>query len=225
VSVDELHNVARYSGLAQVPRDCLSHALNTKAICKRYANEVGAKYQDLQLLVAHLGSGFSISAHRQGKMIDTTNSMQEGAFSMQRCGTIPVMKLVDMCYSGQYTYQQMQQKVFGQGGVFSYLDIRDFRQLLSALNEANPEAKNVFDAMVYQICKDIGAMATVLSGDVHAILLTGGLAHSDQLVKEIQKNTEWIAPLKRFAGEDELRALAEGGLRVLRKQEMEKTYS
>ena len=224
VSVDEWIKVARLSGCAQLQRPCLSHALNTKAIARRHANEVGQPYEDLRLVVAHLGSGHTISAHASGRMIDATNSREEGAFSTERSGSVPAMELVRLCYSGRYTQKQMEHLLTREGGLISYLGTGDLREVEQRIERGDQHAEMVMGAMVYQIVKEIGAMACVLRGRVDAILLTGGMAHSQRLTEAIREAVGWIAPIKIFAGEDELRALAEGVLRVMRHEEPSREF-
>ncbi len=225
VSVDEWPPIARLSGLKGLDRECLSHALNTKAVAKRFAKAQNRRYEDLRLIVAHLGSGFSISAHEGGRMIDVTNSREEGAFSTERAGSLPVMKLVDLCFSGKYTRKDLERLVFREGGIYSYLGTRELREVLQRVEQGDDYAKLVFEAMLYQIAKEIGAMATVLKGRVDAILITGGLAHLPEVVEGVKQRVGWIAPVHIYAGEDELRALAEGALRVLRGEEPAREYA
>jgi butyrate kinase len=224
VSVDEWPPVARLSGLAGLDRECLSHALNTKAIAKRFAREHGQEYSNLRLVVAHLGSGISISAHENGKMIDVTNSREEGAFSTERAGTLPVMKLVELCFSGKFTRQEIEAKIFREGGIFSYLGTKDLKEVLRRKHAGDETARLVFTAMIYQISKEVGAMATVLSGMVDAILLTGGMMHAHEVEDALKKRLVWIAPVFSYPGEDEMRALAEGALRVLHGEEKAQDY-
>lgn len=219
VSVDEWPDQVRLSGSALLERQCLSHALNSKAVAKRYARECGAAYESLRLIVAHLGSGISVSAHADGRMIDVTNSREEGAFSTERAGSVPVMQLVDLCFSGRYTREQVEVALFREGGLYSYLGTKDLLEVERRMASGDSNAKLVFDAMVYQIAKEIGAMSAVLRGRVDALLLTGGMAHSDRLVESLTDYVNWIAPIVRYPGEDELQALAEGALRVLRNEE------
>lgn len=219
VSVDEWPEHARLSGSALLERQCLSHALNGKAVAKRFAREHGKAYESLRLVVAHLGSGISVSAHENGRMVDVTNSREEGAFSTERAGSVPIMQLVDLCFSGRYTKKQIEQLLFREGGLYSYLGTKDLVAVEERMEAGDLPAKRVFDAMVYQIAKEIGAMAAALHGRVYAVLLTGGMAHSDRLVAALQSYVSWIAPVVRYAGEDELQALAEGALRVLRHEE------
>jgi len=223
VSVDEWPEHARLSGSALLERQCLSHALNSKAVAKRFAREHGTAYDNMRLVVAHLGSGISVSAHENGRMIDVTSSREEGAFSTERAGTVPMMELVNLCFSGRYTRKQVETALFREGGLYSYLGTKDLVEVEHRIEAGNEQAKKVFDAMAYQIAKEIGAMAAALRGNVYAVLLTGGMAHSDRLVNALHDYVSWIAPVVRYAGEDELQALAEGALRVLRKEEAART--
>ncbi len=224
VSVDEWPPVARLSGLAGLERECLSHALNTKAIAKRFAREHGRDYANLRLIVAHLGSGISISAHENGRMIDVTNSREEGAFSTERAGTLPVMKLVDLCFSGKFSRKEIETRIFGEGGIYSYLGTKALAEVLRRCQAGEEQAQLVYEAMLYQISKEIGAMAAVLAGKVDAILLTGGMLHAQEVGTALQQRVEWIAPVFCYPGEDELQALAEGALRVLRGEEKGLNY-
>ncbi|MDR3747039.1 MAG: butyrate kinase [Acidobacteriota bacterium] len=225
VSVDEWPECARLSGSALLERQCLSHALNSKAVAKRYAREHGQQYESLHLIVAHMGSGISASAHENGLMVDVTNSREEGAFSTERAGGVPVMQLVDLCFSGQYTEKQVEGLLFREGGLYSYLGTKDLAEVEHRIDDGEAKAKTAFDAMVYQIAKEIGAMAAVLHGRVNAVLLTGGMAHSQRLVARLSDCVSWIAPVTVYPGEDELQALTEGALRVLRQEEQPKTLA
>lgn len=225
VSVEEWPPVARLSGLAGVERECLSHALNTKAIARRFAREHNTAYRDLRLIVAHLGSGISVSAHENGKMIDVTNSREEGAFSIERAGSLPVMKMIALCFSGRFSRQELERKVFHAGGVYSYTGTKDLDELLRRKNSGEGLAQLVFDAMLYQISKEIGAMAAVLAGRIDAVLLTGGMVRAPEVAAALQARIRWIAPVYAYPGEDEMRALAEGALRVLRGEEEPREYA
>jgi butyrate kinase len=224
VSVDEWIKVARLSGCAQLNRTCLSHALNSKAIARRYAKEAGQPYEDMHLVVAHLGSGHTISAHASGRMIDATNSREEGAFSTERSGSVPVLELVHLCFSGRYTQKQIETMLTREGGLISYLGTADLREVEQRIERGDQYAGLVFRAMVYQVAKEIGAMSCALRGRVDAILLTGGMSNSQRLISAISEAVRWIAPVKIFAGEDELRALAEGVLRVMRHEEPSREF-
>lgn len=224
VSVDEWEPVARLSGLEGLDRECLSHALNTKAVAKRFARVNKRKYKDLRLIVAHLGSGISVSAHLGGRMIDVTNPMEEGAFSTERSGSLPILKLARMCFSGNHTYQDIEKMTFRSGGLASYLGTKDLPEVIKRVATGDEKAKLVLEAMAYQVAKEIGAMATVLSGKVDAILLTGGMAHEAKLCEAVEERVAFIARFYRYPGEDELVALAEGALRVLSGGEKEREY-
>lgn len=225
VSVDEWPPVTRLSGLAGMDRECLSHALNTKAIAKRFAREHGQEYSNMRLIVAHLGSGISISAHENGKMIDVTNSREEGAFSTERAGALPVMKLVELCFSGKFTRQEIETKIFREGGILSYLGTKDLKEVLRRKHAGDETARLVFTAMIYQISKEVGAMAAALSGMVDAILLTGGMMHAHDVEDALKKRLVWIAPVFCYPGEDEMCALAEGAQRVLCGKEKARDYA
>ncbi len=219
VSVDEWTDRARISGSALVERFCMSHALNTKAVARRYAREQGRTYPELRLVVAHLGSGVSVSAHQGGRMVDFNSAGHEGTFSTERSGGLPLQKVLRLCFSGKYTEQQLWNLFNREGGIYSYLGTRDLREVERRIAGGDSKAALIFDAMAYQIAKDIGAMATVLNGRLDAILLTGGMAHSQKLTEQLRPAIEWIAPVVVYPGEDELQALAEGALRVLRHEE------
>jgi len=219
VSVDEWTEKARLSGSALANRHCAGHALNTKAVAKRYAREQGKPYSSLRLIVAHMGSGVTVSAHQDGKMVDNTNAGHEGAFSTERSGGMQLLKVIQLCFSGKYTEKTLWAAINREGGIYSYLGTRDLREVERRIDDGDEKAKLVYDAMAYQIAKDIGEMATVLMGKVDAILLTGGMARSVRLVEQLRLAVEWIAPVASYPGEDELQALAEGALRVLRGEE------
>lgn len=224
VSVDEMDKLARYSGHPLLERESLSHALNTKATAKRWAKEHGKKYNDSNLIVIHLGSGITVSAHKKGRMVDITNSMEEGPFSVERAGTVPCMKLAKLCFSGKYTFEQVQKMLFGEGGIYAYIGIKDFREVMEKVKAGDEKAKEIVDAMIYQIAKDTGAMATVLEGEIDGIIITGGMAHEDYLVENLRKKIEFLGKVYLYPGEDELLALAEGALRVLKGEELPNEY-
>ncbi|HKJ92541.1 MAG TPA: butyrate kinase [Longimicrobiales bacterium] len=224
VSVDEWEPVARLSGLAGLDRECLSHALNTKAVAKRFARQTGRPYRELRLVVAHLGSGISISAHRDGRMVDVCNPREEGPFSADRAGGLPALKLLDLAFSGKAAHDDLERGIFREGGVYSYLGTRDLADVERRVAAGDADAALVVDAMLYQIAREIGAMATVLHGRVDAILLTGGMAHSPSYTSDLAARIDWIAPVHVFPGEDELAALAEGAARVIRGEEAAREY-
>ena len=219
VSVDEFTPKARISGTALAERHSLSHALNTKAVAKRYARAQGKPYVDLRLVIAHLGSGISVSAHEGGRMVDVNLAGQEGPMSTERSGGMQWTSVVQLCFSGGYTADGVYNALFREGGIYSYLGTKDLREVEWRIVEGDAKAALIFDAMVYQVAKEIGAMAAALNGRVDAILLTGGMARSEKLIAELTAAIQWIAPVVVFPGEDELQALAEGALRVLRGEE------
>jgi butyrate kinase len=218
VSVDEWQDCARISGLALIDRTCLCHALNTKAVARRYAREQKRSYESLKLVVIHMGSGVSVSAHRGGKMIDN-NTGEDGPFGADRSGGLPVQALAKLCFSGKYTEKELLRLLQGAGGLQSYLGTQDLEEIERRLAGGDVKASLVLDALVYQIGKEAGAMATALHGKVDAILLTGGMAHSTNFVGRLRPSIEWIAPIAIYPGEDELRALADGIFRVMRGEE------
>lgn len=223
VTVDEFEPLARYSGLKGVARQSMSHALNMKAVARRAAELLGRRYEDLNLVVVHLGSGISVSAHKQGKMIDVNNANEEGPFSLERCGTLPALGLVRLCFSGERDMAETVKLLTSRGGIYSYLQTKDFTEVEKEVDKGNQEVTEIVEAMAYQVSKEVGAMSTVLLGRVDSIVLTGGMAHARNLVKMIEKRVSFIAPLTVLAGEEELEALAAGALRVLR-EEVEALY-
>ncbi|GAA0758889.1 butyrate kinase [Clostridium sartagoforme] len=225
VVVDELNDVARVSGVPELPRVSKFHALNQKAVAKRYAKESGIKYTDLNLIIVHMGGGVSVGAHKNGKVIDVNNALDgEGPFSPERAGSVPVGALIKMCYSGNFTEQEVYNKVVGKGGYVAYLNTNDARDVLKLVSEGDKEAQLYFDAFIYQISKSIGEMATVLEGKVDRIIFTGGIAYSDKVIDELTKRAGWIAPITVYPGEDELLALAQGAIRVMTGEEEAKEY-
>ncbi|MBO5123118.1 MAG: butyrate kinase [Oscillospiraceae bacterium] len=217
--VDELAPVARYSGHPIIARRSTFHALNQKAVAKRYAKEVGKKYEDLNLLVCHMGGGISVGAHVKGSVIDTENALDgEGPFSPERAGSLPSGDLVRLCFSGKYTEAEIKKMLTGQGGLVAYVNSTDMKQLLIDA-ETDPKIAEVMDAFHYQIAKEIGAMAAAMCGQIDQIILTGGVAYGRESVEAITKHVGWIAPITVYPGEDELLALTQGALRVLKGEE------
>jgi len=224
VTADEWQPCARFSGSPLIERRYIGHSLNTKAVARRYARGLGRSYASLRLIVIHMGSGITVSAHREGRMIDS-NSIEEGPFGPDRTGSLPVRALVRLCCSGTMSAQELDRHVFGDGGLYAYLGTRDLIEVERRIEFENggagdQQAAAVFEAMIYQIAKEAGAMAAVLEGKVDAVLVTGGMAHSERVVARLRGYMEWIAPLKIYPGEDELRALAEGVFRVLDGEEV-----
>ena len=214
VTVDEWQPCARFSGSPLVDRVSIGHWLNTKAVARRYAREQGRRYAQLRLIVVHMGSGITVSAHRDGRIIDS-NSIEEGPFGPDRSGSLPVRQLIKLCSSVNFTQAELDRHVFGDGGLFAYLGTRDLVEVERRIDAGDVQAEAVFGAMVYQIGKEAGAMAAVLEGKVDAVLLTGGMAHSARLLAQLRGFVDWIAPVTVYPGEDELRALADGVFRVL----------
>jgi butyrate kinase len=225
VSVDEWPSIARFSGLDGLDRECLWHALNSRAVAHRFAKEQQSKYDHLRLIVAHLGSGISVSAHAEGRMIDVTNSREEGAFSTERAGGLPVMKVVGWCFSGSDDRSAIERKIFREGGIFSYLGTRDLHEVVQRIQKGDNKAALVLEGLVYQIAKEIGGMASVLHGRIDAILLTGGMSHENLLCEMVEKRVSWIARVYRYPGEDELASLVAGVLRVIRGEEKAREYN
>ena len=224
VATDEMEPVARISGLAGLDRTGFHHALNHRAVAKKVAREMGKRYEDLDLVVAHLGTGITVAAHRHGKSVDVCDARSEGPFSMDRAGGLPAYSLMNLCYSGKYTHKEMRELLIARGGMYSYLDTKDLRQVERLAQEGHEQAALLIDALAYQVAKEIGAQATVLEGHVDRIILTGGMANSALLVEKISRRVAFIAPLALVPGEEELEALSAGVQRVLRGEEKEKIY-
>ena len=225
VVVDELQPLARYSGVPELPRTSVFHALNQKAVAKRYAKEIGKKYEDLNLIVVHMGGGVSVGAHKNGKVVDVFNALDgDGAFSPERAGAVPAGALVKMCFSGKYTEAEVYKKLVGNGGFNAYYGSNDARVVENAANEGDEKAIELYNAFIYQVCKNIGSQAAVLEGKVDQIVVTGGIAYSKLVIAEFTRRIGWIAPLTVYPGEDELLALAQGALRVLNGEEKAMEY-
>ncbi len=225
VCVDEFEPLARVAGLPEIERKALSHALNIKAVARRAAQDFGRPYTALNLIMVHLGGGISVCPLRRGRMIDVNQALDgTGPFSPERSGGLPVGDVARMCYSGQYTYAEMTKKIAGRGGLVAHLGVNDAREVERRIAAGDDHARLVYEAMAYQIAKEIGLMSTVLCGEIDAIVITGGLAYSQVLLDWITQRVAWIAPVKVYPGEDEMLALAQGTLRVLRGEEVAKEY-
>ncbi|WP_163526318.1 butyrate kinase [Halobacillus ihumii] len=225
VVVDELHDLARISGVPEIPRKSIFHALNQKAVARRAAADLGQSYKDSRLLVTHMGGGITVGAHINGRVIDVNNGLHgDGPFSPERAGTVPAGDLVSLCYSGQFYRDEVMKKLVGQGGLMAYLDTNDAVEVEKMVEHGDKKAKLVYEAMAYQIAKEIGSMSIVLEGKVDAIALTGGLAYGKAFISEISKRIDWIADVLVYPGENELEALNEGTLRVLQNEEIPKQY-
>jgi butyrate kinase len=225
VVVDEMNDVARLSGHPYFERRSIFHALNQKAIARSHAKTLDREYEDLNLIIAHLGGGISVGAHKKGKVIDVNNALDgDGPFSPERTGGLPVGQFASLCYSGDYSYEEVKKMIKGQGGLVAYLDTNDAYEVELMVRDGNEKAKLVQDAMSYQIGKEIGALSAVLNGEVDSIILTGGIAHNPMVVDYVRSMVRFIAPVAIYPGEDEMQALAENGLRVLKGEETVKQY-
>ena len=225
VVVDELEPVARISGVPEIPRVSIFHALNQKAMARRYAKEAGRPYEELRLIVVHMGGGVSVGAHKGGRVIDVFNALDgDGAFSPERAGGVPSGALVRMCYESGLTEKEMKKKITGNGGFNAYLGTNDAREVDRLVDEGDEKAALVRDAFVFQMAKDIGSMAAVLNGKVDAIIMTGGIAYDKAVTEGITAKVSFIAPVVLYPGEDELLALAQGALRVMNGEEEARVY-
>jgi butyrate kinase len=212
VVVDEMEELARFSGHPELPRISIFHALNQKAVARRHARTIEKSYDDLNLVVVHLGGGVSVSAHKQGKVVDTNNALDgDGPFSPERSGQLPSGQLAKLCFSGKYTLPEVKKMITGKGGMVAYLGTNSALDIEKRAEAGDKECETVFKALAYQIAKEIGAMSTVMNGKVDNILITGGIAYSKILIEWIKERTEFIAPIEVYPGEDEMEALAEGG--------------
>jgi butyrate kinase len=225
VVVDEFEEFARISGVPEIQRKSKDHPLNQKATARKASTELGGKYEDFNFLVAHMGGGISVGVHKKGRIIDVNNCLDgDGPFSPERAGGIPVGSLIDMCFSGEFTREEVRKKIVGGGGLVAYLGSNDGREIVRRIKEGDGKARFIFEAMAYQIAKEIGAGATVLKGEVDAIILTGGLAYDDTLTGWIKDRVGFIARVMVLPGEEEMTAMAQGVLRVLNGEEMVKSY-
>lgn len=225
VVVDELIPIARYSGVPELPRTSVFHALNQKAVAKRFAKEQGKAYDSLNLIVVHMGGGVSVGAHERGNVIDVFNALDgDGAFSPERAGAVPSGALVKLCYSGKYTEKEVYKKIVGGGGFNAYLNTNDMRDVEKLVDGGDKNAEEIRDAFIFQVAKNIGSMSCVLKGKVDQIIMTGGIAYDKQVIAGLKERVGFIAPVTVYPGEDELLALAQGALRVLSKEEAAKEY-
>ena len=225
VVVDELDPIFRYSGVPELPRTSVFHALNQKAVAKRYAKESGKAYDTLNLIVVHMGGGVSVGAHKMGRVIDVFNALDgDGAFSPERAGAVPSGALIKMCFSGKYTQQEVYKKFVGGGGFNAYCNTNDMRDVDKMVDNGDKKAEEVREAFIAQVAKDIGSMACVLKGKVDQIIMTGGIAYDKAVIEGLKERAGWIAPVTVYPGEDELMALVQGGLRVLNGEEEPMVY-
>jgi len=225
VVVDEMEPIAKISGMPLIQRKSIFHALNQKAVAREAAKQLEKNYRDVNLIVAHMGGGITVGAHRKGRVVDVNNGLDgDGPFSPERSGSVPVGDLVKTAFSGTYTLPEMKKLIKGLGGMVAYLGTNDLRIVEEWVNKGDSKAELIYTAMAYQISKEIGALASVLCGEVDAIVLTGGIARSEKFIGIIKKHTSFIAPVLVYPGEQEMRALALGGLRVLSGEEEAKIY-
>ncbi len=221
VAVDELEDIARISGMVDIDRKSFSHALNMRAVAIKVAKELGKDYNDMNLIVTHLGGGISVSVHKKGKMVDIVSD-DEGPFSPERSGRVPCKDLINMCYEEDKNV--MKKKLRGKGGLISYLGTNSALDVEKKIAEGDGGAKLIYEAMAYQIAKGIGELATVVYGEVDRIIITGGIAYSKMMTEWIKKRVEFIAPVEIVPGENELESLAFGSLRVLKGEEEARVY-
>ena len=224
VMTDEITDIARISGMPDIPRASTSHVLNTRAMAIKYAKSIGKKYEDLNIIVAHLGGGISINLHHKAQIIDLVSD-DEGPFSPERAGRVPCRELINLCYSGKFDKKTMQRKLRGNGGLKAYLNTIDAREVEKMISEGDEYAELIYQAMAYQIAKGIGELATVVEGKTDVIILTGGIAYSKILTSWIKNRVSFISPVEIMPGENEMEALAYGALRVLRGEEISKEYT
>ncbi|MDP3398994.1 MAG: butyrate kinase [Bacteroidales bacterium] len=225
VVVDELEPIARITGLPLLERRSIFHALNQKAIAKSYAASVNSTYESLNLIIAHLGGGVSVGAHYKGRVVDVNNALNgEGPFSPERSGTLPAYDFAKLCFSGKYTLDQVKKMITGEGGLVAHLGTNSFAVVEQKVSEGDEKFKLISDAFAYNVAKEIGAMAAALSGEIDAILITGGIAYNTKLMDKLVHQVSFIAPVKIFPGEDEMTALAMNGLAVLSGKEIPLIY-
>lgn len=225
VVVDELDPLARISGIPEIDRMSIFHALNQKAVARRFAKSIGKNYDEVNLVVAHLGGGVSIGAHKKGRVVDVNNALDgDGPFSPERAGTLPAGQFMKLVLSGKMTVDELKKRLKGNGGIVAYLSTNDAREVEKLIDEGDKKAALIYEAMAYQVAKEIGAAATVLNCDVDAIILTGGIAYSKSFTNMVKERVQKLAEFVVYPGEDEMIALAEGALRVLNKEESAREY-
>ena len=224
VAVDELPDIARISGHPLFPRFSFVHALNIRATVRKLSNRLGKPFEEMRCVVAHLGAGFSIAVVDKGKIVDNDNRMESAPFTPERAGGIPPIPLINACYSGEYTKKELMKKVYGEGGIYAYLGIKDIREVIEKIKSGDAYAELILDAMIYQICKDISAMASVIDFDIDGLIVTGGIAHSEYIVEKIRKKVKRVMDLYVYPGSCENEALAENALRVLNGEEEYMTW-
>jgi len=225
VAVDEMEDIARFTGMPEIRRMSLFHALNQKAVALKASKDLKKDYHELNLIIAHLGGGISVGAHQKGRVIDVNNALDgDGPMSPERSGSVPIGPLYKMVFSGQYTLAEIKRKNYGQGGLVAYLGTNDGAEIKKRIDSGDQEAKFIYEVMCYQIAKEIGSCSTVLKGKVDAIIITGGLAYNPMTIDLIKERVGFIAPVMVYPGEDEMEALAYGAYRVLKGDEKAKEY-
>jgi len=225
VVVDEMDDLARLSGHPELPRRSIFHALNQKAVARQHARQILKRYEDLNLIVVHLGGGITVGAHKKGRVVDVNQGLDgDGPYSPERSGTLPVGDLVRLCFSGKYSLSDVMKMIKGQGGLVAYLNTNNAMEVDKRIAGGDEYAKLVYDGMAYQVAKEIGAMAAVLNFQIDGILITGGIAHDKYFTNEIISYCHHLAPAHVYPGEDEMKALAMNGLRVLNNEEEIKEY-
>jgi len=225
VVIDEMKPIARISGIPEIPRISILHALNQKAVARKAALDLGKKYEKANFIIAHLGGGISVGIHCKGKIIDVNNALNgEGPFTPERSGGVPVGGLVNLCFSGKFTKDEIMKKIKGKGGLVAYLNTNDVREVIKRIEQGDKKAKLILEAMAYQVAKEIGAAATVLKGQIDAIILTGGISYANEFISVIRDRISFLSLVMVYPGEEEMLALCEGALRVLKREEVEKIY-
>lgn len=225
VVVDEMSVLAKVSGMPEIERKSIFHALNQKAVARKAAASLGKRYENMKMIITHMGGGITIGVHDHGRVVDVNNGLHgEGPFSPERAGTVPAGDLVDLCFSGEYTKEEIMKKLVGTGGLLGYLGTNDAVKVEQMIQGGDEKARFIYDAMAYQIAKEIGAASAVLKGEVEAIVLTGGLAYGKSFVSTIRSYIDWISDVLVYPGENELQSLAQGALRVLQGEEQSKQY-
>lgn len=225
VVVDEMSVLAKVSGMPEIERKSIFHALNQKAVARKVAASLGKRYENMKMIITHMGGGITIGVHDRGRVVDVNNGLHgEGPFSPERAGTVPAGDLVDLCFSGEYTKEEIMKKLVGTGGLLGYLGTNDAVKVEQMIQGGDEKARFIYDAMAYQVAKEIGAASAALKGEVEAIVLTGGLAYGKSFVSAIRSYIDWISDVLVYPGENELQSLAQGALRVLQGEEQSKQY-
>ncbi|GLI87096.1 putative butyrate kinase [Bacillus subtilis] len=225
VVVDEMSVLAKVSGMPEIERKSIFHALNQKAVARKAAASLGKRYENMKMIITHMGGGITIGVHDRGRVVDVNNGLHgEGPFSPERAGTVPAGDLVDLCFSGEYSKEEIMKKLVGTGGLLGYLGTNDAVKVEQMIQGGDEKARFIYDAMAYQVAKEIGAASAALKGEVEAIVLTGGLAYGKSFVSAIRSYIDWISDVLVYPGENELQSLAQGALRVLQGEEQSKQY-